>query len=811
MKNIEHISASSSGSNLYEKLVHVRRVAKVVKGGRQFGFSALTVVGDRNGSVGYGLCTAREVPIAIQKSLDQARKNMCEVRLNGNTLHRDITVSAGAAKIYMKPTLEGTGIKASTPIRAVCEAVGVKNVSTKCIGTCNPINVVRATIKGLTSIQDPQYIAKKRGKSVKELMGRVDINKLDKRGGYQQGKLIYKYFDRGVMDALVSPPEPSTTDAKQVVLEKIAPSPQSKPATRSRQIVVTGYSPSGELIAVFKPYSQYSIRFRVAAPSSDINLAQGKIDITEVPETGLDARWVVTSCNVEFLGISPVGTIVKRGNTWLAEFDLAIPGQGDSATVTLNVLTSKVSGQLMLTLLVADEEYRRLTVNLGFGAYVEADILSAIPSHLCARTSNDWTSPPEHIRVLVSGQAARISKASDAKHPEWDIWIGNKTNLSSDIQNVRKALDKFRIAAESHLNNLDIADMNRRLCNVQWRPYDWKNLPHEADAAHDQALNTLASGAELHSLAVKGYNLFNTCFPRDKSKLRGIIENLEPGSRLDFSWTSLGAIEWVAHVPWALMYLDPLKATDPVNCERFLGLRYRIGNKSWDPNSPSRALGNPGQVNSLHLLYWGRPNDEIGRQSLWQRSEFGKWERQHFVPDMSHNNLKEQVVEALEMPQPDPVGILYFYCYCTVKDGSEPVLQFGETPGVHDIVEVNNMYQGRIDAGPLVFANACMTVMADPQATSDLEKRFFDRDIRAFLGTEEKVPDKLASYFAWLFFQFFLRKIDSSPMAAGEALAQTRLFLWTQYRNPGGLFYCLTNTYDLFLASDEEVTDLQRR
>ncbi len=154
-----------------EKLVAVRRVAKVVKGGRQFGFTALTVVGDGNGRVGYGLCRAREVPVAIQKSMEQARKNLKQVHLNGDTLHYAITASTGAAKVYMQPASEGTGIIAGGAMRAVFEVVGIHNVLAKCIGTNNPINVVRATIKGLTEIHDPKYLAAKRGKSVSEISG----------------------------------------------------------------------------------------------------------------------------------------------------------------------------------------------------------------------------------------------------------------------------------------------------------------------------------------------------------------------------------------------------------------------------------------------------------------------------------------------------------------------------------------------------------------------------------------------------------------------------------------------------------------
>ena len=155
---------SGPADGLQEKLVAVRRVAKVVKGGRVFGFTALTVVGDGNGRVGYGLCKAREVPIAIQKSMEQARRNLQKVSLNGDTLHYAIASSTGAAKVYMQPASQGTGIIAGGAMRAVFEVGGVHNVLAKCIGTNNPINVVRATIKGLTEIGDPNRIAAKRGK-----------------------------------------------------------------------------------------------------------------------------------------------------------------------------------------------------------------------------------------------------------------------------------------------------------------------------------------------------------------------------------------------------------------------------------------------------------------------------------------------------------------------------------------------------------------------------------------------------------------------------------------------------------------------
>lgn len=154
-----------------QKLVNIRRVAKVVKGGRQFGFSALAVVGDGDGRVGFGQGKAREVPIAIQKAMEDARKNMIPVDLDDGTLFYAINGSHGSARVYMQPASEGTGIIAGGPMRAVFEALGVRDVLAKCIGTTNPINVVTATLNGLRKAESPNQIAAKRGLSVDELRG----------------------------------------------------------------------------------------------------------------------------------------------------------------------------------------------------------------------------------------------------------------------------------------------------------------------------------------------------------------------------------------------------------------------------------------------------------------------------------------------------------------------------------------------------------------------------------------------------------------------------------------------------------------
>ncbi len=156
---------------LQEKLVQVNRVAKVVKGGRIFGFTALTVVGDGNGKVGFGRGKAREVPLAITKAMQAARRNMIQVELRGTTLQYPITARHGASKIFMQPASEGTGIIAGKTMRAVLEVAGVQNVLAKCYGATNPVNVLRATFKGLKEMSSPESVAERRGKTLEEILG----------------------------------------------------------------------------------------------------------------------------------------------------------------------------------------------------------------------------------------------------------------------------------------------------------------------------------------------------------------------------------------------------------------------------------------------------------------------------------------------------------------------------------------------------------------------------------------------------------------------------------------------------------------
>lgn len=163
--------SNKNEEGLQEKLIQVNRVAKVVKGGRIFGFTALTAVGDGNGRVGFGRGKAREVPLAIQKAMEAARRNMITVSLDGHTLQYPIKARHGASKVYMQPASEGTGVIAGGAMRSILELAGVQNVLAKCYGSTNPVNVVRATFKGLQEMRSPEDIAMKRGKSVEEIVG----------------------------------------------------------------------------------------------------------------------------------------------------------------------------------------------------------------------------------------------------------------------------------------------------------------------------------------------------------------------------------------------------------------------------------------------------------------------------------------------------------------------------------------------------------------------------------------------------------------------------------------------------------------
>lgn len=168
---IQYSNDNAQSGDFKEKLVTVNRVSKTVKGGKQFTFTALTVVGDGAGRVGFGYGKAREVPAAIAKAMEQAKRSMITVALKGGTVQHEIWGTHGATRVFMRPASEGTGVIAGGAMRAVFEVAGVQNVLSKTFGSRNPINMVRATIDALTRMNVPSDIAAKRGKSLQEILG----------------------------------------------------------------------------------------------------------------------------------------------------------------------------------------------------------------------------------------------------------------------------------------------------------------------------------------------------------------------------------------------------------------------------------------------------------------------------------------------------------------------------------------------------------------------------------------------------------------------------------------------------------------
>jgi hypothetical protein len=585
-----------------------------------------------------------------------------------------------------------------------------------------------------------------------------------------------------------------------------------EPPPDDRKIIVTGHDARQRQVTKFSPRTPYILRCRVGPPVAG-NLAVGNTDVS-VPTTGLKTRWIVSSTTVEFKSASK-GTLKHDEKTWMAEFDLEIPASGESETVELSITTLDGTGEINMEIQTSKEPYRRCTVRLEAGADVQDDVVCLDPRHANPRTTHEWTTPPVHIAINIFGSFAQIVTLKGLEEHPTTSWAATRTILGNPVDNVRARLEDVRLEWEAHLNNVDQADLERKIKKQNWSRSDWSHLTGDADKPHLDAFDHLAAGQSLFDLAQAGYSLFDACFP-EKSELRKILTELPPGSRVDFNWTERSsAATWISHVPWALMYIEPPIIGQPVDCERFLGLRLRIGSTSWEPRqASSRALGEPTVTNLLHFLYWGAdPRDEIGKQSQWQRTEFGRWGRQYFIPaNPASANPKSQVLLALQTPVPDPAVVLYFYCECSAGQGVNPILQFAENSKLPNVIKASDMPQGALATAPLVFANACTSVAGNPYGTNELEATFFRRNIRGFIGTETKVPVALASRFAWLFFQFFVRVADPmhEPMAAGEALTQARLFLWTQYRNPGGLFYCLVNQYDLFLASSQEVVNLQQ-
>ena len=576
----------------------------------------------------------------------------------------------------------------------------------------------------------------------------------------------------------------------------------------------------------------YTLNFKVGQPvqASIISGPDTVIPAEDVPPEGLATEWVVTTTTVELAVMTPDTLLtsipVDNATAWIGRFPMVIPIEGDSPVMQLRIIPRTSQNPSLDVVIYAQRElYRRFTVRLIVvestlhAEPVEAnltaicdDVLYAPAAHLDLMPAHEWMTPPGELSIAVTGQQGMVYVRGDAGPRFIDQgakWFGVPANVAGPIDNTRASAERFRARWEDYLNDIDPEDLAQRL--EQWSPdYDWTQLGNHADQQHQTSWEAVQVSPELRDLAFDGHTLYEAFFP-PKEELRSWIDALAPGHRLAISWreTSSG---WIPHVPWGLMYLpDPPAPGEPVDPMGFLGLRFRIDHTAHEVQAPSKALGGLDDTHRMHFLYWGdQPQDLTAVEARWQRQQLATWPNQIFFPTTPEGaNCKGEVIKRLNEPEPNPVAVLYLFCQCTVGDGNDPVLRFGSTAQAADILRRSELGTKLLTDRPLVFANACTTAATDPYIANELERGFFNRGCRAYLGTESKVPIQFASRFAVIFFRFFYRQLESSPIAAGEAMTQTQLFLWTRYRNIGGILYTYINQYELFMATDSEVRSLR--
>jgi hypothetical protein len=620
--------------------------------------------------------------------------------------------------------------------------------------------------------------------------------------------------------------KPATTDV--VAAPSIAPKPL--PETE-RQISIWIGEGDKSFDRVLQIGKTYLLNCKVGAPVEG-SLTSGpgaEIHSADIPAGGLAVEWRVIADGAELAAVTPdtrvsVATI-NGGQSWRAQFDLLIPETGDSAVPQLRVKPLKASPRIDVVITARGEIYRQFKILLAVSdrpagrlatpARVADELLLAPAAQIGLASTHEWTTPDTVLNIAVVGSQAAVKGYTRSRDVDTVLpWVGVQAQVSGPIKNVRDAAEALRAVWEKHFDDIDPADLADRLS--RWgKGYggpdrDWSALGNYADAAHAQTWSRMASSAELRTLAQQGRRLFQAFFP-GASELQGLLTELKPGARLNISWTPLAGAGFIPHVPWGLMYLaDVPPAGQPLDPMAFLGLRCRIAYTSHQVQTPLRSLGALDATHRAHFLYWGdAANDVTGREARWQRSQWSSWKNQIFVPS-AVQDAKAELLALLNNPTPAPTSLLYLFCKCSADAGNAPVLRFGDTNDPANMLSQTDFGTTALADRPLVFANACTSAAADPYMANDLEENFFQRECRAFLGTETKVPIVLASRFAAVFFHFFYRLLDPAPMAAGEAVAQARLFLWTHYRNIGGLFYCYVNQFDLFLARYEEIIALRK-
>jgi hypothetical protein len=556
----------------------------------------------------------------------------------------------------------------------------------------------------------------------------------------------------------------------------------------------------------------YTLSFQVGREISGNVLAGGdtRVAKTDIPEEGLDTQWVVISKTVRIETAPDRPSVVAAqppgSDAWEARFSLHIPREGESERRSLHITPLIAdSPEVEVYVYVAGSLYRQFSAVLNarlnepgppktVAVQVEGDVIHARAEEMLnPLAGGTWQEPPGKIEITVaaSGMVIVSGTVGGDVIDMSSTWGGEPTSLAGLMKDLKEALEKFREVWEGYLNNIDASELEETLRQMSSGTGDLIST-RAADGSYEDAWSEVAASDELSQLAYYGRRLYDRLFPRD-SDLRNYLDALEPGSVFKVTWIKAANVGWLPHVPWGLLYhAEPPAPGQPVEATEFFGLRYRIQYIKYGSRPKARELGELDEAYRGCLLYWGT-GDAVGEEAEWQRARWPSPPTQLVLVPGDAADQKTALLGYLTNPHPSPMRFLYIYCHCDPGDGEKPVLRFGGTRAKSDVVELTDIYPRRSPDQPLVFVNACSSGTAGAYIANELESYFFESDYRAYIGTEGKVPARMASRFAYVFGQFFFGKVSESPMAAGEAFYQARQFLWNRYRNIGGLFYSYVN------------------
>jgi DNA repair ATPase RecN len=571
--------------------------------------------------------------------------------------------------------------------------------------------------------------------------------------------------------------------------------------------------------------TRYTAAFNVGdlVDGNLIDEAARIVPLTDIPPEGLATNWVVSSSTVRMEAHSDEKDVAleyiagEEGarDCWTARFEMLIPREGDSPIRRVRIVrTSDQAADLQIVVMTAaidagpharaPEIYREIHVDLDTGK--SSQFRHTPAAHLELRPQRESFTPSETLSVRFVPPYAYVEGTSGGKQVNSTVlWSPSDAELQKLIGDVRAALESLRVAHQDYFNAIDEKDLVARWINSISPPEWW--LPRGRPTKEDlDRWKVVETSRELWEVAKRGFKLHQQLFPAN-SKLRGWIDSLRPGARLNLYYMK-GAMPWISHVPWALCFgSDPPDCGNPIDAAAFLGLKLRLSYVA-HPIEGSKALGDRKSATLASVLYWGEgAGDETAAEARRQRASLpNDWGRSPVSVPRKATGRKADVLAYLRSPDPSPVALLYLFCQCKALPGADPSLRFDATPEPENVVDTLDLPLDALADQPLVFLNACDTAAADPYSVNPLEQVFFDRGCRAFIGSECKVPIQLAGRFATL----FLRTLcDTSAASAGESFAQARRFLWDEYRNLGGLFYTYVNQYELFLGTDTEVASLR--